>query len=148
MDSNYSAVIVYREGEDGREYMVLEYDSGEGIQVKFPGGTNVDHPGETPVETAHRELRTETGLVMTRDPDKIWNSLPKPDRKNGGVHIKHAFMISLGECAGVMRTDFLNDDGDRLSPPFWKTEAELLVDVSTGGLFWTHREMLHVAKIS
>lgn len=146
-DSHFSANIITRDGIDGKEYLVIEYDSGDGTQIKFPGGTNIDHPGETPMETCHRETRDETGLVMPTDPTEIWKSKPIKDRESstGGFHTKYAFTTPVERCAGVLRTEPMLDGKDRLSPPFWRTAPELLVDVKNGGLFWSHRQMLSAA---
>lgn len=145
-DSLFSGLLIWRDGDDGREYLVIEYDSGEGTQIKFPGGTNEDHPGETALETVHRECRSETNLVMPTDPMLIWSTKPTRNRDGGGTHQKHFFLIRFENCAGEMRTDPLKDDADRLSPPFWRTKEELIVHVNEGGLFWSHRDALHRAE--
>ncbi len=145
-DSHYCAHLITREGEDGREYMVIEYDSGEGTQIKFLGGTNVDHLGETKMETVHRETRDETGLVLPRDPVEVYKSAPIPDRRNGGFHTKYAFHSELENCVGTLRTEPMNDNGDKLSPPFWRTADELRVSVEQGGLFYSHRPMLETCE--
>jgi hypothetical protein len=146
-NSHFSANIITRDGIDGIEYLVIEYDSGEGVQVKFPGGTNLDHPGETPLETCHRETRDETGLVMPVDPIEVWKSPPIKDNESatGGFHTKYAYTTHVDRCAGTLRTDAMVDGKDRLSPPFWRTASELLVPVKNGGLFHSHRRMLEGA---
>lgn len=146
-DTHFVAILICREGRDGREYLVIEYDSGDGKQVKFPGGTNNDHPGEQILDTLAREALEETGLVIPRHPPQVWAGPKVPNKGDKpGFHQKFAFIIPEGACQGTMRTMPLTDNGDKLSPPFWRTEAELLVEVNKGGLFFTHREMLHSAK--
>ena len=133
MDSHFAAIIIWRHGEDGVEFLVIEYDSGLGIQIKFPGGTNNDHPGDTVIETLHRETRDETGLVMPEEPKKIWDVT----RRN---HTKYAFLISFDSCAGNLRTLPMEDGEDKLSPPFWRTYEEL-----RGEIYRTHAPMLEAA---
>lgn len=141
-DSHFSAVLIWREGEDGREYLVIEYDSGEGTQIKFPGGTNTDHPGETPLETAHRECRDEVSLVMPKDPALMYSSRPKRSQDGNGMHLQHFFLIRFEDCAGNMRLEPKREGTDNLSPPFWRTQDELLIPPERGGLFFSHRDAL------
>jgi ADP-ribose pyrophosphatase YjhB (NUDIX family) len=145
-ESQYTANIITRLGDEGREFLVIEYDSGDGAQIKFPGGTSNDHPGETVLETLHRETRDETGLVLPVEPVEVYKkSFPDRESGKGGTHTKYAYTIEFDQCAGTLRTQSMVDGGDRLSPPFWRTAQELLVKVESGGLFWTHRPMLQSA---
>lgn len=146
--THLSIGIVCRDGEDGREYLVQEYNSGDGIQIKFPGGTNADQLHETPEETLAREYPEETGLELPRDARKIWSS-NKMKNADGqpGFHQKIAFIAEMKNCRGTLRTEPMDDGGDFLSPPFWRTAEELLTNVRNGGLFWTHRPALQAAMI-
>jgi len=147
-DTHFVAIVICRDGEDGREYLVIEYDSGDGKQIKFPGGTNNDHPGELVLDTLSREVLEETGLTLPPHPPQMWSGAMIPNKGGKpGHHQKFAYVVTEEACQGAMRKMPLVDNGDKLSPPFWRTEAELLIDVNKGGLFWTHRPMLHAAKI-
>lgn len=141
-DSHYTAHLITRDGEDGREYMVIEYNSGEGVQIKFPGGTNNDHLEESELETLHRETHDETGLKFAVEPTQVYKSRPIPDKKNCGFHTKYGFHSEFSNCSGNLRIQQMDDQGDKLSPPFWRTAKELLVEIEKGGLFWSHRPML------
>jgi len=144
--SHFAGVIIWRTGPDGIEYLVIEYDSGDGVQIKFPGGTNNDHPGEPlfgKEGTFSREGTGETGLVIPDDlseRDVIYVSRPDPN------HTKHFVIVPFERCRGELRTSPKRDGGDMLSPPFWRTAGELLVPVENGGLFWTHRKALEAAE--
>lgn len=144
MATHFAGIIIWQDGEDGEEYLVIEYDSGSGTQIKFPGGTNNDHPGEDMLTTLKRECAEETGLTPNI------SSLPAPVFSHevgphGDRHVKQFFKIHVGHCTGELRTMPKVDDGDKLSPPFWRTARELLVRVDSGGLFWSHREPLKEA---
>lgn len=146
-DSHLAVAVVWRDGEDGREYLVIEYNSGEGIQIKFPAGTNNDQPGECPLETLHRELPEETGLTASGEVKCIWVGTRTRNRGGKpGYHQKLAFMCEESQCQGTLRTTWMNDGGDKLSPPFWRTAAELFQSPSDGGLFVTHRPILEAAE--
>ena len=139
--SDFAAIVIWREGEDGPEYLVIEYDSGRGIQIKFPGGTNDDHPGETVLETLHREVRDETGLVLPVTPKLIW-TLTYPAKPRRDPHTKHAFLIPFEKCAGILRTEpRVDQGGDKPSPPFWRTAEEL-----ENTIFHTHKLILVSAR--
>lgn len=152
-DSHYVAEIIYDEIDGETVYLVLEYDSGQGKQVKFPGGTNNDKPGETVDETLHRELRKETGLVLVAEPKAVFEKTC-PARPGQGLHRKYAFLSPFSQCAGELRTIPIREDGDGgdlLSPPFWRTAEELLDPERFGyeksdKLFPTHIPMLEAAK--
>ncbi len=151
-ESHYAAGIIVDFEGDEPSFLVLEYDSGKGRQIKFPGGTNVDKPGETADETVHREVRQETSLVFVRDPLKIYERR-LPPRNGEGSHTKYAFLIDYSDCGGDMRIQPFQEGGgggDHLSPPFWRTASELLNPEAYGfkkddGLFSTHRPMLEAA---
>ncbi len=142
--SHFAGIIITREGEEGMEYLVIEYQSGEGVQIKFPGGTNNDHPGEDMLTTLKCECEEETGLIPLLDtlPEPIFS---KTIGDSGKEHTKSFFMVHLSQCEGRLRTEPKVDDGDRLSPPFWRTKGELGVKVKDGGLFWSHRPALDAA---
>lgn len=160
-NSLYSAIICYRDVEDDegkkvREFLVIEYVSkkfAREVQIKFPGGTNVDHPGDTALETVHRETRDELHIVMPVDPVLIYTKEVQDRAGSGSIHTKMAHIINYDECAGTLRTEWMKErrgdvedkDEDELSPPFWKTTEELMVEVDQGGLFWSHRPMLEAA---
>jgi len=138
-ESHFAGILIWRDGEDGREYLVIEYDGGKGQQIKFPGGTNNDHPGEEMLATLAREMTEETGLTPPENPLSIYEvEVTK--------HLKRFFLIPFEECGGTLRTVSKTDDGDKLSPPFWRTGKELLVDMREGGIFYSHRPALMAAQ--
>jgi ADP-ribose pyrophosphatase YjhB (NUDIX family) len=137
-DSQFAGGIVYRPGEDGLEYLVIEYDSGQGIQIKFPGGTNNDHPGEPIFDTLCREYPDETGLRL-HDPKPVHSESKK--QTGGGEHHKIWFTAAFEQCEGELRTEPKKDGGDLLSPPFWRTYQEL-----KGKIYYTHAKALEKAE--
>lgn len=137
--NHFAGAIFYRWGEDGWEYLVIEYDSGLGIQIKFPGGTNNDHPGERMVETLNRETLEETGLIPVNP--QVSHVEEKPGRGGKPTHLKVFFAIDFAQCVGQLRTVPKLDDGDRLSPPFWRTADEL-----RGVIFYTHAKALEAVE--
>lgn len=144
-ESHFAGIIITQMGEDGTEYLVVEYDSGNGTQVKFPGGTNNGHPNETVLETLKRECEEETGLIPEFPSCVSPIFVGTVGGDGGGKHRKYFFTVDISQCRGSVRTSPKVDDGDKLSPPFWRTKKELLVHVKDGGLFWSHRPALHNA---
>ncbi len=143
--SHYAGLFIYQEGEEGFEYLVVEYDSGDGKQIKVPGGTNNDHPGEPLFGkdgTLCREGKVETGLIVPSDLTDSDIVFVDPKRDHDKIFVA----VPFERCLGKLRTTELNDEGDLLSPPFWRTARELLVRVEDGGLFWTHREALKATE--
>ena len=139
-ESHLAAHLIMDEIDGERVYLVFEYDSGKGVQVKFPAGTNNDHPGEEILLTLDRETHEETGLT-SRNPQLVH----KDERSRG--HVKFFFISHFRECDGELRKEErVDDDGDRQSPPFWRTAKELMVDPKDGGLFYTHRKALEEAE--
>jgi len=146
-----SIAVLFREGEDGLEFLVMEYDERKGgeIQIKFPAGTNKDQTEETLIQTLAREVLEETGLIIPVSTRWIWSGPREEnrrDRDGPGTHQKVAFLIPLNECRGEMRKlPMLDTGGTWLSPPFLRTAGELLIPVEEGGLFYTHRPALEKA---
>ncbi len=138
--SHFAGGIIWRLGDEEEEFLVIEYESGAGKQIKFPGGTNNDRLGEEMVATLRREVEEETQLRVT---------MFKPIfQSEGPGHTKRFFLIPFELCHGNMRTLPMRDnDGDKLSPPFWHTAKELLRDPKKGGLFYTHRSALEAAVL-
>lgn len=59
-------VCIFPEMEDGRVLAMRQYRHGpKRVCLTFPGG-HMDKPGESPLETAKRELMEETGCVAER----------------------------------------------------------------------------------
>ena len=79
-------------------------------QVKLPGGGAEGK--ESPIETAIRELKEETGLVVKRK-QKAHLIL----EARIGVHNKYAFLISRYACKGRLRKGKLWDHDSILSKP-------------------------------
>jgi len=131
MSSHFTGAIVFQEGPDGMEFLVIEYDSGNGTQIKFPGGTNNDHLKEKPLGTLSRETEEETGLVPIEA--SLVERIYIPGSKDKPPHTKLFYAIPFQTCWGELRTLPKKDDGDYLSPPFWRTAKEL-----EGKIFHTH----------
>ncbi len=147
-DTHLSIAVIVEEGNEGLEYLVFEYDSGDGVQIKFPAGTNKSRPNESAAQTLFREVKEETGLILPSSTRWIWSG-PRTPNSHGelGSHQKIAFVASFKDCRGEIRTfPMVDDDGNRLSPPFWRTYEELIVPAEEGGLFYTHRHALEEAK--
>ncbi len=130
-DNQFCSLVVHRLGDEGREYLVQEYNSGDGTQIKFPGGMggpSTDRPGETPMETLRREALDEVYVVIPKEnePRFIVAYTPTPN-EDGGFHHKLFFPIEESETTGEIRQIPITDlGGDKLSPPFWRTASELL----------------------
>lgn len=87
-------------------------------QVKFPGGSNKDQIMEIkPLVTAVREAREETGLVLNPgvEPVLVYSN-------DDPLNLKFFYFACLYDFSGKIRTDWIMDGLDALSPPFWLGE--------------------------
>jgi len=138
MASHFVCVVVHRRSPATGEVELLVVDSRSTdprtgrksrVQVKFPGGTNQERPGESVAETRDREAWEETRLAFLAS-KQIW-------RREAGSHTRYGFLVDYdSDCRGEMRTrPMLDDDRDELTAPRW-VAAELL----GRELFHSHQE--------
>ena len=95
-------------------------------QIKFPGGCN--RVPDEPIElTLQREILEETYLAcLPNNSKKIW------EKKVGEEHVKYGFIIVANTCRGELRKEFLDDNGDKMSPPRWERVSVLKHDLFPG----------------
>lgn len=130
--------IVYREGKDGLEFLVFDYQSVDPKtnkltkkEVKFPVGTNQSGEfGESTEETSVRKLQEETGLLAL-DTERI-------AEKSYEDHIKYAFLVRYNDCLGELREKSTTIRGDQMSAPYW-VPVEKLRTLIAPVHFWAYR---------
>ena len=131
--------VVYKRGESGLEFLVLDYQSINPKtkkvtreEVRFPTGTSQSGEfGESTEETSVRKLREETGLLAL-DTERIADKMVEED------HIKYVFLISHAECLGELRQGSITVKGDQMSPPYW-VSVKRLHDLIAPVHFWAYR---------
>ncbi|PIQ66277.1 MAG: hypothetical protein COV96_02575 [Candidatus Zambryskibacteria bacterium CG11_big_fil_rev_8_21_14_0_20_42_18] len=143
MNTHFVAAVVFALDRKSGEwkFLVIDYRSKDprtgkltSIQTKFPGGTNKECPDETTEDTCKRELEEETGLCFShRNSLRIWDKVVSPG------HNKCAFLVPYDSCTGQLRQEEIDDDGDKLSKPYWATEKEL------AWIFHSHEEIFKKA---
>jgi 8-oxo-dGTP pyrophosphatase MutT (NUDIX family) len=117
-DPNHNSVVVIWWMEDGvlMTYVVdsitLSPDHPVVRLTKIPGGRS--EPGETPWQTALREVREEVGLELepTLRPYEIHR-----ETSRNGRHQKFGYLIPRSECRGDIRTLPLIEENSVVSPP-------------------------------
>ena len=132
--------VVYREGINGLEFLVLDYQSTDPRsnrslkkEVRFPTGTSESGEfGESTEQTSVRKLEEETGLLAI-DTERIAS---KPIRDED--HIKYAFIISYAECLGELRKEPVTIRGDWMSAPYWVRVDDLRTLIAPVH-FWVYR---------
>ena len=88
MTNHYSAgIVVYRDENNQREYLILQYAAGH---WDFPKGHMEGN--ETKEETAHRELFEEAGLTADIDPG-FESSFSYFFMQNGSQHFKEVYFF-------------------------------------------------------
>jgi 8-oxo-dGTP pyrophosphatase MutT (NUDIX family) len=116
-----------------------------GIQNRFPGGSNEDHPEEDPFATAKRECEEETHLHISSsyEPDLIRQSQGSGPRK------KFFYLVPFDKVEGDLRTEPIMDGKDILHVPQWKSGTEISQGVYYGGgqIYRTHRQIFEFARI-
>ena len=131
--------IVFRKGENGPEFLVIDYQSVNPKtnrltekEVRFPTGTSTSGEfGESTEETSIRKLLEETGLLAL-DTERI------AKRRSGEDHIKYAFLISYSECLGDLRQEPVTIEGDLMSCPYW-VPIKKLRGLIAPKHFWAYR---------
>lgn len=93
------------------------------VMIKFPGGDAKS--GESPAETANREVWEETGLAFLRG-EKVWVHHATDD------HVRYGFLVDFEDCAGQVRTWTENDGKETLYPPRWQKASVLKNTVCEG----------------
>lgn len=89
-------------------------------QVKFPGGSNKDQIMEIdPLVTAVRENQEETSLIL-----RPWVEPVLVYSNDDPLNLKFFYFANLEDFSGKIRTDWIMDGLDALSPPFWLGEEE------------------------
>ena len=87
------------------------------LQIKFPGGTNQDHPKVwDPRKTLTRELREELYLRVKRgiNPKEVWVS-------KGANLDMFFFLLMENDLSGEIRDIEIEDGKSRLLVPEWMT---------------------------
>lgn len=82
--------------------LVIDLSKREPIFKNLPGGTGKE--GETPEETASRELMEETGVHV--DPETL-TLIGKQEKKDG-----HTIFIFIGRCHSFARIRKYGDEGE------------------------------------
>ena len=129
-------VLVFAEMRDGTVPLLRQYRHGpRRVCLTFPGGTMDE--GESPLDTAQRELLEELGCVAER-----WESLGHyVTNANQGCNTAHLFRASGGEVVSAPSSSDLEDtevvylDRDALASP------ELLMEIGLA----THVALLLLA---
>lgn len=80
-------------------------------QVRIPGGGEKE--GESPLDTAHREFKEETGWVIK----KKYRPLLIQRELKVGNHLKTAWLVPREACRGRLRTRPLYEGDAILEPP-------------------------------
>lgn len=120
--THFVCAVIYRRGEKKRvELLVINYRARGGqAQVKFPGGTNTECPGELLETTLVREILEETGLSVNVDRAvQIWENQVSEE------HTKNGYLVNLDDCRGRLRTEPIEDESDQLEPPRWEPASTL-----------------------
>jgi 8-oxo-dGTP pyrophosphatase MutT (NUDIX family) len=91
---NHNSVVLIL-GPDGQTPLVSEYDRRPSYW-KFPGGKS--HLGENPMETALREVREETGLILTEGETILLLSEPR-----SSSHVFHFFLSRINSFDGLIK---------------------------------------------
>lgn len=101
--------IVFRRGQDGGVEILLTQDAKD----RWTIAKGHIEPGETPRQTAEREIQEETGLKKM----KVYNHLGKTQfryrRQNSLVLMTmHIFLVkALGDTDKLQKEDWMNDIG-------------------------------------
>ena len=143
MATRFVCVVFHRRSPATGEMEFLVVDSrssdprtgrGSQVQVKFPGGTNQEHPGELVEETRDREAWEETRLAFLMSKQILMRVV--------GSHTRYGFLVDYDrDCRGEVRTCPMLDDGrDELAAPRW-----VVAEVLEQELFHSHREFFVAA---
>ncbi|MDP2651186.1 MAG: NUDIX hydrolase [bacterium] len=125
----FAGAVIYRDNENvERELLVMDCKSlhekykGRPMQVKFPGGTEEEHPEDNNVlDTLRREIVEETDLSLKDGaPMRLVHSeTPNP------AHFKSFYLIPIEDCEGSLRTEEKTMGYDWMSAPYWVKADEL-----------------------
>lgn len=108
--------------------------AGNGIQTKFPGGSNDDHSDEKEtLVTLRRELEEETWLHLKAESEPRIIYGPNPEEKYPRIF----YLLSIEAFEGELRDSDIIDGEDLLHPPRWVKAEDLENDRSL--LFETHQ---------
>src|SRR3989344_8153558 len=126
--------LIWRWNDEKREVEFLVIDSvstsqrtgrASEKQTKFPGGCN-RVPNEPLEVLLQREILEETYLAcLPTKAVKIWEKVMPPDWETREEHTKYGFLLAFGDCCGALRAESLDDNGDRMSPPYWEATSAL-----------------------
>lgn len=134
MAEHFSGVVLVRTNGTRPQVLIQEYIYHNTTQIKFPGGTNENRPGENPTVTANREFLEETGLLLNDELVLIFE-----DRSIPG-HAKFFYLAANAE--GEVRTRLKEDDGEEdLLPPTWVDVDKALITT----IYHTHKPALRKA---
>jgi 8-oxo-dGTP pyrophosphatase MutT (NUDIX family) len=123
-NTHFGAIIGFRQGQEGVEFLVIDYDDPEkGLQCKLPGGMGA--PGETPARTAQREYLEETGLENISGYGPVW----KIQLKDGHRKLFFASHCDPKQWIGELRKEAKSDGAETLSPPYWLSSKRALTEL-------------------
>ena len=88
-------------------------------EVRFPAGTNFDHPAERLCDTMRRKVLQETGLEV-KSCGKLLASRVENDH-----HTKNAVLVEDRDCVGELRQEPIEVRGKKLSPPYFMRIGEV-----------------------
>jgi len=121
--------VIYKE-EDGIIHVLIQDSESllerfkfQGVQTKFPGGSNDDMPGEVESDTLAREIKEETFLELKEEvsiPRPIFGPIP------GERYPRKFYLIGFESFRGTLRDVDIVDGDDLLHPPRWVKLEDLL----------------------